>query len=170
MTTERDIHEPPELAADAAVDAPGPDPRPDHTTATAGASQPHDETTMRAWEGLPPDTMILAPAFAAPPMRCPDDVWAMLVTAVDIISDADPDRAGEVALFAGNWVPEQTSGRQPVRRRPRRTPDPPGRSHVPAAPPPMSRCCWHTGDLGSGSATGAGSTTAGRVSSHPPPP
>jgi hypothetical protein len=60
---------------------------------------------MRAGEGLPSDTMILVPAFAAPPMRCPDDVWAMLVTVVDIISDAD--RAGEVVLFAGSWVPEQ---------------------------------------------------------------
>lgn len=107
MTTERDIHEPPELAADAAVDAPRTDPQPDDTAATAGASQPHDEAAMRAWEGLPPDTMILAPAFAPPPMRCPDDVWAMLVTAVDIVGDADPDRAGEVALFAGNWVAEQ---------------------------------------------------------------
>jgi hypothetical protein len=26
-------------------------------------------------------------------------VWATLVLAVDIIGDADPDRAGEVALF-----------------------------------------------------------------------
>jgi len=62
---------------------------------------------MRAREGLPPDAMILAMVFAPPPMRCPDDVWAMLVTAVDIIGDADPDRAGEVALFAGTWVPRQ---------------------------------------------------------------
>src|SRR5881275_129217 len=94
MTTDRDIHEPPELAADAAVDAPRTDPQPDHATATAGAAQPHDEATMRAWEGLPP-------------VRCPDDVWAMLVTAVDIIGDTDPDRTGEVALFAGNWVADQ---------------------------------------------------------------
>jgi hypothetical protein len=107
MTTDRDIQEQPEPAADAAVDASRQDPRPDHTTAAAGASQPHDEATVRAWEGLAPDTMILAPAFAAPPMRCLDDVWAMLVTAVDIISDTDPDRAGEVVLFAGNWVAEQ---------------------------------------------------------------
>jgi RAMA domain-containing protein len=90
MTTDYDIHEPP-----------------DHTTANIGASQPNDETTMRAWEGLPPDTMILAPAFTPPPMRCPDDMWAMLVTAVDIIGDADPDRPGDVALFAGNWIADQ---------------------------------------------------------------
>jgi hypothetical protein len=41
-------------------------------------------------------------------MRCPDDVWAMLVSAVDIIGDdTDPERAGEVALFAGHWVAHQ---------------------------------------------------------------
>ena len=62
---------------------------------------------MRAWEGLPPDTMILAPTFAPPPMRCPEGVWATAVTAVDIIGDADSDCAGEVALFAGDWVAEQ---------------------------------------------------------------
>ncbi|WP_232376418.1 restriction system modified-DNA reader domain-containing protein [Amycolatopsis aidingensis] len=79
----------------------------DPANATAGASQPHDEASTRAWEGLPPDTIILAPASSAPPMRCPDDVWAMLVSAVDIIGDTDPDRAGEVALFTGHWVPQQ---------------------------------------------------------------
>jgi hypothetical protein len=53
--------------------------------------------------------MILAPAFTPPPMRCPDDMWAMLVLAVNIIgdSDSDTDRAGEVALFAGQWVGDQ---------------------------------------------------------------
>ncbi|MEV6825581.1 hypothetical protein [Amycolatopsis sp. NPDC051102] len=71
MATDRDIHEPPELAADVAVDAPRPDPQPDDTTATAGASQPPDEAAMRAWEGLPPDTVILAPEFVPPPMRSP---------------------------------------------------------------------------------------------------
>ena len=30
----------------------------------------------------------------------------MLVMAVDIVDGTDPDRAGEVALFAGEWVPE----------------------------------------------------------------
>lgn len=127
MTTDHDIHEPPALTPDAAVDAPRPEPPPDHTTTNTGASQPDDEAIMRAWEGLPPDTMILAPVFAPPPMRCPDDVWAMLVTAVDIIGDADPDRAGEVALFAGTLGATTVSCRQPVRRRPRRATDPPGR-------------------------------------------
>ncbi|MFF0147035.1 hypothetical protein ATK36_5352 [Amycolatopsis sulphurea] len=105
MKIDRDIHEPPDLATDAAVDAQRTEPPIDNTT--AGASRPHDEATMRTREGLPPDTMILAPTFAPPPMRCPDGVWAMLVTAADIIGDADPDRAGEVTLFAGNWVTEQ---------------------------------------------------------------
>jgi hypothetical protein len=31
----------------------------------------------------------------------------MLVSAVDITGDADPDHVGEVALFAGRWVGEQ---------------------------------------------------------------
>jgi hypothetical protein len=107
MTTDRDIHEPPELAPDGAVGAPRPEPLPDHATANTGASQPRDEATLRAREGLPPDTMILAPAITSPPMRCPDDMWAMLVLAVNIIGDNDPDRAGEVALFAGQWVGDQ---------------------------------------------------------------
>src|SRR5439155_15959899 len=107
MPTDHDIPEPPETVPSAAVDAPQPDPMPDHTTTTTGATQPHDEATMRESKGLPPNTMILAPAFAAPPMRCPDDVWAMLVSAVDIVGDADPDRGGEVALFAGCWVPDK---------------------------------------------------------------
>jgi hypothetical protein len=73
---------------------------------TAGAAQAHDEVSMREGEGLPSDTIILAPAFTAAPMRCPDDVWAMLVSVVDII-DTDPDRVDEVALFAGRWVAHQ---------------------------------------------------------------
>jgi hypothetical protein len=100
-------HNTPEPAPDAAVGAQKPARTPDHTNPTAGPAQPQDEAAMRAWEGLPPDTMILAPTFGAPPMRCPDDVWAMLVSAVDIIGDTEPDRAGEVALFAGCWVPQQ---------------------------------------------------------------
>ncbi len=102
MATDHDIPEAPEPAADAAVDAPRPEPRPGDTTATAGASQPNDEATMRAWEGLPPDTMILVPAFAPPPMRCPDEVWAMLVTAVDIVGAADPDRTGRGGVVRGH--------------------------------------------------------------------
>jgi hypothetical protein len=108
MPTDHDNPEPPEPAPSAAVDAPQATPVPDPATATARTSQPHDETSIREWEGLPPDTIILAPAFTTPPMQHPDDVWAMLVVAVDIVGDdTDPDRAGEVALFAGQWVAHQ---------------------------------------------------------------
>lgn len=107
MTTDHDTHDPGEPTADVAVDAPLPERLPDDTSATAEPSQLHDEATMRAREGLPPDTMILAPALTSPPMRCPEDVWAMLVTAVDITGDTNPHRAGEVALFAAQWVGDQ---------------------------------------------------------------
>jgi hypothetical protein len=74
----------------------------------AGPSRPQDEASVREWRGLPTDALILAPASAtATPMRSPDGTWAMLVVAVDIIGDTDPDRAGEVALFAGRWVGDQ---------------------------------------------------------------
>ena len=64
---------------------------------------------LRGWEGLPADAVILVPPFAAtPPMRLPDRVWAILVVAVDIVDGiADPDRAGEVVLFAGCWMLDQ---------------------------------------------------------------
>lgn len=107
MPTDHDAAETPEPAPYAPLGAPQPTPAPNAANAPARASQPHDEASLREWEGLPPDTIILAPAFAAPPMRCPDDVWAMLVSAVDIVGDTDPDRAGEVALFAGQWVTHQ---------------------------------------------------------------
>lgn len=107
MTTETDIPELPEPVPGGSVGVPQLDSRPDDTTATAGPSQPRDEATVRGWEGLAPDTVILAPAFSPPPMRCPHEVWAMLMTAVDIVGDADPDHAGEVALFAGSWVLKQ---------------------------------------------------------------
>ncbi|MFE3785359.1 hypothetical protein ACFXPA_45115 [Amycolatopsis sp. NPDC059090] len=111
MTAERDIPEPSDTAPGAAVDARQTTPAPDPATATAGASQPHDEASIREWRGLPPDTIILAPAFAAPPLRCPDDGWGMLVAAVDTDPDPDPDRAGDVALFAGRWIPGQPRAR-----------------------------------------------------------
>ncbi|PPK63384.1 hypothetical protein CLV40_12997 [Actinokineospora auranticolor] len=34
-------------------------------------------------------------------MRCPEWLWRLLVSAVDIIDERDPGRAGEVALFTG---------------------------------------------------------------------
>lgn len=99
-----------ETAPDGAVDRPRPEPTPEHTAAPTEPSRPQDEVSIREWRGLPTDALILAPTAAtatATPMRSPDGVWAMLVVAVDIIGDTDPDRAGEVALFAGHWVGEQ---------------------------------------------------------------
>lgn len=69
MPTDHDNPEPPNTVPSSAVDAPQPTPVPDATTATARTSQPHDEMSMREWEGLPPDTIILAPAFTTPPMH-----------------------------------------------------------------------------------------------------
>jgi hypothetical protein len=63
---------------------------------------------MMLWrEGLPPDGAILAPSIAATPMRHPKNVWGMLVVAADVLDDTDPNREGEVALFAGCWLREQ---------------------------------------------------------------
>jgi len=107
MATTHDIPEPPVPPSDMVVGAPDPTCLPVHTATPVGVSPPRDDATMRVREALPPDTMILAPAFVPPPMRCPDDMWAMLVTAVDIIADADPDRAGQAALFTGVWAPQQ---------------------------------------------------------------
>lgn len=60
--------------------------------------------------GTAADTIILTPAFSAPPMRCPDDVWAMCVSAVDIANDIDPEYTGTVRLFAGWWVGDRPPG------------------------------------------------------------
>lgn len=81
----------------------------DHTLATGSVSAPHDETAQREREGLPPETVVLIPALHPPPMRCPANQWALLVCAVNIISDADPVHAGQTALFAGRWVAERPS-------------------------------------------------------------
>lgn len=95
-----------DAAPDAAVVALESGHRPDNADPTAGAAQIDGEAALREWEGLPPEAMILVPAFAAP-MRLPDPAWAMLVLAVDIVGDTDSERAGEVELFAGSWMPEQ---------------------------------------------------------------
>jgi hypothetical protein len=107
MTTDHDIPGPPTTAPAAPVDALEPEPGPNHTDPAIGASELQDEAALREWGGLAPDAVILAPLLAsAAPMRLPERVWAMLVVAVDILDGTDPDRAGEVALFAGAWVPE----------------------------------------------------------------
>ncbi|MFI6098202.1 hypothetical protein ACIA8G_21790 [Lentzea sp. NPDC051213] len=110
MTIDRDTAKPPDTAADMAVGAPKADARSHDTHPAFGASEPRDETAFREWVGLPPDSLIMVPTFAtAPPMRLPEKVWAMVVVALDIANDTDPDRTGAVALFAGQWVPEQPS-------------------------------------------------------------
>ncbi|KAA2253292.1 hypothetical protein F0L68_33310 [Solihabitans fulvus] len=110
MPTDDVTPQTPETAPDWAIDRSRTESTPEHTTAPTGPSQPQHEASAREWQGLPPDALILAPVSAtATPMRSPDGVWGMLVLAVDIIGDTDPDRAGEVALFAGQWVADQPS-------------------------------------------------------------
>lgn len=99
---------PPHQSAAAASNAALP---PNDPSAQAGTPQPDEESDMLQREGLPPDAMILAPSVAATPMRHPEQVWAMLVLAVDVLDDTDPDREGEVALFAGCWLPDQPPAR-----------------------------------------------------------
>ncbi|WP_152551904.1 restriction system modified-DNA reader domain-containing protein [Actinokineospora spheciospongiae] len=62
---------------------------------------------MLCQEGLPDDAVVLVPSLGPTPMRVPDGAWAMLVLAVDVHGDVDPDTAGKVALFAGTWLADQ---------------------------------------------------------------
>ncbi|MFD7655362.1 hypothetical protein ACFV4N_15435 [Actinosynnema sp. NPDC059797] len=71
------------------------------------AARGDDEARMLWREGLPPDALVLAPSLAAAPMRRPENAWAMLVLTADVLDDTDPDRDGEVALFAGSWLPDR---------------------------------------------------------------
>ncbi|MET9263796.1 hypothetical protein [Amycolatopsis sp. NPDC004079] len=100
MTTDSGLHEP-AANAFAAADAS----QTDHVELPAGEPRARDEAAMP--EGQPPDTVILTPAFAPPPMRNPDDAWAMLVTAVDIDDDPALDRWDHATLFTGTWVARQ---------------------------------------------------------------
>ncbi|SDN16137.1 hypothetical protein SAMN04488074_13719 [Lentzea albidocapillata subsp. violacea] len=60
-----------------------------------------DVAALRKQEGLGEDAVILiAPFHVDPPMRMPDDMCALLVVAVDVTIDAEPQ------LFAGDWLPE----------------------------------------------------------------
>lgn len=68
---------------------------------------PDDETSLLRQEGLPADAVVLVPSLGPTPMRVPDGAWAMLVLAVDIHGDVDPDTTGKVALFAGTWLGDQ---------------------------------------------------------------
>lgn len=107
MPTDNDISEYPEQAPREAVDTPHPDPATDHTNATAGAAQPDEETVLLHREGLPTDAIVLVPSCGPPPMHTPDHAWAMLVLAVDIIDDGEPDTDGRAVLFAGTWLTDQ---------------------------------------------------------------
>ncbi len=79
-------------------DDPGPHPAP---------PQLDEETALLRWEGLPADATVLVPSLGPTPMRVPDNAWAMLVLAVDILGEVDPDTAGQVAVFAGTWLADQ---------------------------------------------------------------
>ncbi|WP_436499536.1 hypothetical protein [Actinokineospora sp. HUAS TT18] len=96
----------------AAAAAPTQGTRTDPPPAVAIAEHGDDEAVMLRREGLPSDGVILAPSVAATPMRHPENAWAMLVLAADVLDDTDPDREGEVALFAGRWLPEQPPATQ----------------------------------------------------------
>lgn len=98
----------PDTALDDTIDGPGAAPVSEHGDTPMGPPQPQNEATIREWHGLPPDAVILTPALTStPPMRSPEGAWAMLVLAVDVIGDNDPEPAGEVALFAGSWMSDQ---------------------------------------------------------------
>ncbi|MFT7837746.1 hypothetical protein Q5530_16550 [Saccharothrix sp. BKS2] len=107
MTADTAAPTPPEPAPDATMTALNSDTGPTPLHSVPVAAHGDDEARMLWWEGLPPDVVILAPSVAATPMRHPEDTWAMLVLAADVLDDTDPDRNGEVALFAGCWLPEQ---------------------------------------------------------------
>lgn len=74
MPTDRDIADPSETTPGTAAGIAALSTVADHTDATAGASQPDDEATMPEREGFAHHTLTLAPASAAPPLRCPGGV------------------------------------------------------------------------------------------------
>ncbi|QWF81037.1 hypothetical protein HUW46_04462 [Amycolatopsis sp. CA-230715] len=47
--------------------------------------------------------LLIADDASAPPMRCPEPMWAILVGEVDI-DDAEPDYLRAVTWFSGSWV------------------------------------------------------------------
>ncbi|WP_424187648.1 hypothetical protein ACOBQX_07580 [Actinokineospora sp. G85] len=103
MTNESDAIGPHQPAAAVPNTAPPPDDPGPHSA----PPQPDEETALLRWEGLPADATVLVPSLGPTPMRVPDNAWAMLVLAVDILGEADPDAAGQVALFAGTWLADQ---------------------------------------------------------------
>ncbi|WP_158851201.1 restriction system modified-DNA reader domain-containing protein [Saccharothrix deserti] len=87
-----------------AAAAPNTDQRTDDPGVSTATPQPDEETALLRWEGLPVDATVLVPSLGPTPMRTPHDAWAMLVLAVDILGDVDPDTAGQVALFTATWL------------------------------------------------------------------
>ncbi|GAA1315758.1 hypothetical protein [Saccharothrix xinjiangensis] len=98
---------PPETTPDTATTAPNGDAGHAPPEPTPVTTHRDDEARMLWREGLPPDAVILVPSLAAAPMRRPENTWAMLVLAADVLDDTDPDRDGEVALFAGSRLPDR---------------------------------------------------------------
>jgi hypothetical protein len=107
MATDYDIPEHSQPASNAAMDTPKPDPAPEHANAATGPAQAVDEMALLQREGLPADAIVLVPSVGPTPMRIPDDVWAMLVLAVDVIDDGEPETDGRAVLFAGAWLANQ---------------------------------------------------------------
>lgn len=99
-------HNTPNSSPGAAVGARESSHRTDNAQPSMDAAHIDGEAALRDWEGLPPDTSILVPAFTTP-MRQPEKTWALLVQAVDITADGDD--AGELELFAGRWLSGQPS-------------------------------------------------------------
>lgn len=72
----------------------------DNYTVQAGtASAPGDDPVA----GVATD-VVLIPAPAAIPMRCPDGFSALLVTCVDIADGPELDQNGDVELLGGQWM------------------------------------------------------------------
>ncbi|MEV6602751.1 hypothetical protein [Kutzneria sp. NPDC051319] len=93
----------PESPASAAVVARASAHRANHAIPGADTAHIDGETALREWEGLPPDTRILFPAFATP-MGQPGQTCALLVQAVGITADGDQE---ELELVAGSWLTGQ---------------------------------------------------------------
>jgi hypothetical protein len=94
-------------ASDAAVTPPTDDNAVTLPEPISATTPDDEETTILRREGLPPDAVILAPSVAATPMRQPDNTWALLVLAADVLDDTHLNRYGDVVLFVGSWLPDQ---------------------------------------------------------------
>jgi hypothetical protein len=104
MSTEHNVPDPSNSSPDVAMGARESAHRTDNAQPSGDATHIDGEAALRDWEGLPPDTNILVPAFTTP-MRQPEKTWALLVQAVDIATDHD--REQELELVAGSWLTDQ---------------------------------------------------------------